>query len=141
MSELETLFQPAELLVTIACDGNRRGEVNMVSKSAGFSWSAAGVSTCKWKGAFVRDVLLKAGVTGEAEDGKRLYLKYVRILILLILSLVDPEFGKGVGCVDYALCVLLIFSYEGSDQPSEGAYATSIPLSYAMDENNDVLLA
>jgi nitrate reductase (NAD(P)H) len=75
MSDIETLFEPTELLLTIACDGNRRGEVNMVQKSAGFSWSSAGVSTCRWKGALIRDVLKKCGVEGESKDGKRLYLK------------------------------------------------------------------
>jgi nitrate reductase (NAD(P)H) len=32
-------------------------------------------------------------------------------------------------------------NYEGADEPSEGKYATSIPLSYAMDPVNDVMLA
>lgn len=75
MHDIETLFEPTELLLTIACDGNRRGEVNMVKKSGGFSWSAGGVSTCRWKGALVRDVLLRCGITGETKDGQRLYLK------------------------------------------------------------------
>lgn len=32
-------------------------------------------------------------------------------------------------------------NFEGADEPSEGKYATSIPLAYAMDPTNDVILA
>lgn len=31
--------------------------------------------------------------------------------------------------------------FEGADMPSSGRYATSIPLSHAMDPTNDVMLA
>jgi nitrate reductase (NAD(P)H) len=35
----------------------------------------------------------------------------------------------------------LYLHYEGADTLSEGVYATSIPLLYAMDPQNDVMLA
>ena len=104
MDELAAM--PAiELAVTIACDGNRRGEVNMVKRSSGFTWSSSGVSTCKWKGLLVRDLLQACGLT-EQPNGERWYLHY-----------------------------------EGADEPSEGKYATSIPLAHALNPQNDVLLA
>ena len=31
-------------------------------------------------------------------------------------------------------------NFEGADEPSEGAYATSIPLMHAMNQQNDVML-
>jgi nitrate reductase (NAD(P)H) len=64
-----------EIAVTIACDGNRRGEVNMVKRSSGFTWSSSGVSTCKWKGILVRDLLLRCGFDGQ-ERSSKLYLHY-----------------------------------------------------------------
>ncbi|KAI0962764.1 hypothetical protein AcW1_000049 [Taiwanofungus camphoratus] len=42
----EGRFAVGEFPVTIACDGNRRKEVNMIERSAGYNWFAAGVSTC-----------------------------------------------------------------------------------------------
>lgn len=63
-----------EIPVTIACDGNRRGEVNMVQRSAGFTWSSSGVSTCRWKGVLVRDVLLACGLEPDDVGHRRLYL-------------------------------------------------------------------
>lgn len=102
----EIAAMPAiELPVTFACDGNRRGEINMIKRSSAFSWSCGGVSTCRWKGALLRNVLLECGVK-ETPDGERWYL-----------------------------------NLEGADLPSEGPYATSIPLKHVMDPYNDVLLA
>lgn len=98
-------FPPVEIPVTLACDGNRRKEVNMVKKSGGFGWSAAGVSTCRWRGVLVRDLLLACDL-GKQPDDERWYL-----------------------------------NYEGADKPSEGRYATSIPLAHAMSLENDVMLA
>ncbi|PCH32962.1 hypothetical protein WOLCODRAFT_147072 [Wolfiporia cocos MD-104 SS10] len=63
-------FHVVELPITIACDGNRRKEVNMIKRSAGYDWSASGVSTCIWRGIFLRDLLLATGLkTGfESEE-------------------------------------------------------------------------
>ncbi|OCH87284.1 hypothetical protein OBBRIDRAFT_827798 [Obba rivulosa] len=101
---VEGQFPVSEFPVTFACDGNRRKEVNMIKRSAAFNWSAAGVSTCVWRGVHVRDVLIASGLTQQPEN-ERWFL-----------------------------------NYEGADEPSEGAYATSIPLAYAMDPANDVML-
>lgn len=46
--------------VTLVCAGNRRKEQNMVRKTRGFSWGAAGLSTALWTGVAIRDVLKTA---------------------------------------------------------------------------------
>ncbi|KAK3398690.1 nitrate reductase [Sordaria brevicollis] len=46
--------------VTLVCAGNRRKEQNMVRKSKGFSWGAAGLSTALWTGVSLSDLLAKA---------------------------------------------------------------------------------
>ncbi|KAH9947340.1 Oxidoreductase, molybdopterin-binding domain-containing protein [Amylocystis lapponica] len=97
-------FPISEFAVTIACDGNRRKEVNMIKRSAGYDWSAAGVSTCVWRGIHIRDILKATGL--ENSDSEEWFL-----------------------------------NLEGADQCSEGTYATSIPLTHAMDTANDVMLA
>ncbi|KAI0761830.1 hypothetical protein BD413DRAFT_485296 [Trametes elegans] len=55
-------FSVIEIPVTIGCDGNRRREVNMVKRTAGFNWTASGVSTAIWRGVPLRDVLLACGL-------------------------------------------------------------------------------
>lgn len=46
--------------ITLVCAGNRRKEQNVVRKTKGFSWGAAGVSTAIFTGAMMSDILRKA---------------------------------------------------------------------------------
>lgn len=108
MDELENGFETINIAVALACDGNRRKELNMIRRSKGFNWGAGAISCAYWKGPLLRDVLLAAGVEGS-----------------------DNYHGKGRRWVHF----------EGADELSEGKYATSIPLAYAMDPENDVILA
>ncbi|OJT12411.1 Nitrate reductase [NADH] 1 [Trametes pubescens] len=98
-------FVAFEIPVTLGCDGNRRREVNLVKRTVGFNWTASGVSTARWRGIPVCDVLRACGLR-EPPTEERWYLHF-----------------------------------EGADLPSSGRYATSIPLSHAMDSTNDVMLA
>eukprot|EP01024_Parvocaulis_polyphysoides_P073498 TRINITY_DN945_c0_g1_i8.p2 TRINITY_DN945_c0_g1~~TRINITY_DN945_c0_g1_i8.p2 ORF type:complete len:504 (+),score=79.57 TRINITY_DN945_c0_g1_i8:141-1652(+) len=58
LSQMETITRA----VTLVCCGNRRKEVNMISKSKGFSWGPSATSTNNWTGVPLRTVLLHAGV-------------------------------------------------------------------------------
>ncbi|RYP92110.1 hypothetical protein DL770_001771 [Monosporascus sp. CRB-9-2] len=46
--------------VTLVCAGNRRKEQNVVRKTKGFSWGAAGLSTALWTGVVIGDLLRAA---------------------------------------------------------------------------------
>jgi len=48
--------------VTLVCAGNRRKEQNVVRKTKGFSWGAAGVSNALWTGVMMHEILKKAGL-------------------------------------------------------------------------------
>lgn len=108
MDEIQSKFEPINIPVALACDGNRRKELNMIRRSKGFGWGPGGVSCAYWKGALMRDVLLQVGVPENLteERGKRLWV-----------------------------------NFEGADEPSDGKYSTCIPFQYAMDKQNDVILA
>ena len=106
MNELKDNFESINIAVALACDGNRRKELNMIKRSKGFNWGAGAVSCAYWKGPLLRDVLLAAGVSETKRGSRKLWV-----------------------------------NFEGADTPSEGNYATSIPLEYAMDPMNDVILA
>lgn len=54
--EYEQVTYPA----TLVCAGNRRKEQNMVRKTKGFSWGAAGLSTALWTGVAISDVIRAA---------------------------------------------------------------------------------
>ena len=48
--------------ITLVCAGNRRKEQNVVRKTKGFSWGAAGLSTALWTGTALGDLLARAGI-------------------------------------------------------------------------------
>lgn len=101
MDDLKRRFVSPNFPVSLACDGNRRKEANMVRKSKGFDWGSGATGCAYWKGALLRDVLLAAGVG-------------------------DGQYLTADGLPRWV-------NFEGCDEPSEGKYATCIPLSYAMD--------
>lgn len=108
MDDLRERFESVNIPVFMACDGNRRKELNMIAKTKSFNYTGAASGCSYWRGVLLSDVLMSAGVTQLV--GR------------------DPQKQYWI-------------NYEGSDQLPEGKYATCIPLDYAMDRNNDVLLA
>ncbi|KAF2622314.1 nitrate reductase [Macroventuria anomochaeta] len=56
LQEYENVTYP----ITLVCAGNRRKEQNVVRKSKGFSWGAAGVSTALFTGVVMKDVIERA---------------------------------------------------------------------------------
>lgn len=108
MDELKNRFSSINIPIFLACDGNRRKELNMVKKTKGFNYTAAAGGCSYWKGVLLRDVLLEADVQSLMEKASH---KHYWV------------------------------NYEGADELSEGKYATCIPLEYAMDARNDVILA
>ncbi|KAF5018646.1 hypothetical protein F66182_9365 [Fusarium sp. NRRL 66182] len=53
-------YQQLTYPVTFVCAGNRRKEQNIVRKTKGFSWGAAGLSTALWTGVAIGDLLAAA---------------------------------------------------------------------------------
>ncbi|EGS21144.1 nitrate reductase-like protein [Thermochaetoides thermophila DSM 1495] len=60
LRELLDEFEQVTYPVTLVCAGNRRKEQNVVRKTKGFSWGAAGVSTALWTGVPLVEVLARA---------------------------------------------------------------------------------
>ncbi|XP_042507697.1 nitrate reductase [NADH]-like [Macadamia integrifolia] len=65
MDQLVNEFSFTEFPVTLVCAGNRRKEQNMVKRTIGFNWGAAGVSTTVWRGVRLRDVLKRCGINSR----------------------------------------------------------------------------
>lgn len=116
MEELETRFSSINIPVLMACDGNRRKELNMIKMSKGFGWGPGAASCAYWKGPLLRDVLLAAGVP----------------------DILRSNGGASKRCEQSTKRWI---NFEGADELAEGNYSTSIPLEYAMDPTNDVMLA
>lgn len=67
MDELVTSFakETTTFPVLLVCAGNRRKEQNMIKKTIGFSWGAAGCSTAEWTGVPLHVLLSACGVDRE----------------------------------------------------------------------------
>eukprot|EP00644_Phytophthora_capsici_P005116 jgi/Phyca11/524943/estExt2_fgenesh1_pm.C_PHYCAscaffold_10159 len=64
MDELVSTFENETVTfpVLLVCAGNRRKEQNMIKKTIGFSWGAAGCSTAEWTGVPLHVLLTACGV-------------------------------------------------------------------------------
>lgn len=60
LRQLMTEYDQITCPITLVCAGNRRKEQNMVRKSKGFSWGAAGLSTALFTGIVMSDVIREA---------------------------------------------------------------------------------
>jgi len=60
LRDLMEQYEQKTYPITLVCAGNRRKEQNVVRKTKGFSWGAAGVSTALFTGVVMADVLKKA---------------------------------------------------------------------------------
>ena len=76
MDELKNRFESINIPVALACDGNRRKELNMIKRSKSFNWGSGAVSCAYWKGPLLRDVLLAAGVPESFPEGKRYWVNF-----------------------------------------------------------------
>lgn len=105
-------FEQVTYPVTLVCAGNRRKEQNVVRKTKGFSWGAAGLSTALWTGVPL-DILL-----AKAKPLMR---------------------GRGLRGSTNRRAQYVCF--EGADKLPNGYYGTSIKLNWAMDPNRGVMVA
>jgi sulfite oxidase len=61
MEELRGSYAEKEVTVTLMCTGNRRGEFNEHGETMGLPWGNGSISTARWSGASLSDVLAGAG--------------------------------------------------------------------------------
>ncbi|KAH9869872.1 hypothetical protein J1614_006792 [Plenodomus biglobosus] len=113
MNDLKYNFDAINIPVALACDGNRRKEMNMIKRSKGFGWGAGGVSCAYWKGPLLKDVLLKAGIPHKMPAGQRYWVNFE--------GADEPSEGKYATCLpfNYVMDATndVILAYEMNDVP------------------------
>ena len=113
MDDLKNNFDPINIPVALACDGNRRKELNLIKKSKGFNWGAAAVSCAYWKGPLLRDILLAAGIPDKMPAGKRCWVNFE--------GADEPSEGKYATSIpfDYVMDPTndVLLAYEMNDTP------------------------
>ena len=68
LSDLEALPK-AEVVATLQCGGNRRGDLDVHKRTSGNSWGAGAISNARWGGVYLRDVLMECGLTSPLRAG------------------------------------------------------------------------
>ncbi|KAK3292285.1 uncharacterized protein B0H64DRAFT_426438 [Chaetomium fimeti] len=66
LRDLMQTYEQVTYPITLVCAGNRRKEQNLVRKTKGFSWGAAGLSTALWTGVTLASLLARAAPTRGA---------------------------------------------------------------------------
>ena len=108
-------YDTINIPIAIACDGNRRKELNLIKKSKGFSWGAGGVSCSYWKGPLLRDVLLSAGIPEDLpeRENKRYWVNFE--------GADEPSEGKYATCIPFQYAMDpqndVLLPYEMNDVP------------------------
>lgn len=119
LAELKKNFPVREVVASLQCGGNRREELSNIEQTAGTPWRIGAISTARWEGVYLSDVLKFAGIR---EACKRE---------------LESEFDDGeCGQSDYDNAGLSHVQFEGMDEMN-----ASIPTGKAMHREGDVLLA
>ncbi|KYO39347.1 sulfite oxidase, mitochondrial [Alligator mississippiensis] len=68
LQDLQHRFPKHEVTATLQCAGNRRSEMSRVRPVKGLDWGIGAISTARWGGVWLRDVLADAGFAEEPES-------------------------------------------------------------------------
>ncbi|TIA44620.1 hypothetical protein D6C79_06206 [Aureobasidium pullulans] len=125
MDDIASKFGSINIAVALACDGNRRKELNMVKRSKGFNWGAGAISNAFWKGALLADVLRAAGVDYPTNgSGKRRWVNFA--------GADQPSEGTYETCIPYEYAmdpvndVLLAYEMNDVKLPPDHGYPLRI---------------
>ncbi|KAF0699780.1 Aste57867_9661 [Aphanomyces stellatus] len=130
LDDLKKNFKQHTIVTTIQCAGNRRAEMSAIKPVKGLSWDTTAVSTAKWTGVLLSDVLAHIGISEDQ------HCKPFPTACLTCDNLpLDHDCPACTTTIEH--CHL-----EGLDRDVTGqCYGASIPISTALDPRKDVLLA
>ncbi|OCL15197.1 hypothetical protein AOQ84DRAFT_225138 [Glonium stellatum] len=122
MNDLKKEFKSINIAIALACDGNRRKELNLIKRSKGFNWGPGAVSCAYWRGPLLRDVLLAAGVLEELSknQSQRRWVNFQ--------GADEPSEGKYATSIpfeyamDWTNDVILAYEMNGAPLPPDHGY-------------------
>jgi len=113
MDDIRDKFPYINIQVALACDGNRRKELNMIRRSKGFNWGSGAVSCAYWKGCLVRDILEASNIKLEKNANKIWWVHFE--------GADDLQMGKYATSIPFEYVMDqtndVILAYEMNDQP------------------------
>lgn len=125
IDELKEKFEVIEMPVTLMCAGNRRSEFNAQVKDKkvnGLSWGQCAISTARWKGVLLTDILEHVGISYKECRAKGL-------VHLRVEGLDAGPDGVGTGAsipleraFDRSSSVLVAFEMNGEEIPRDHGF-------------------
>ena len=119
LKDIKNNYKKHQVIATMQCGGNRRGGLNANGKTQGTAWDVGAISTAKWGGARLRDVLADVAGIKTLEDAEKQGIKHVHFLPL------DPPYDSSIP-IEKALAeygdVLLAYEMNDVTLPAEHGY-------------------
>ena len=112
-------FSKKEIIVTIQCAGNRRNEFNFINKVLGLTWDGGAISTAKFGGVLLRDVLEDMNININNFDGDEFVQLYG----------IDNPYDSSISLnkvLEQNGDVILAYEMNGEDLPKEHGYPIRI---------------
>jgi len=100
-----------EVVATLQCSGNRRGDMNQFGRTSGTPWGQGAISNAKWGGVKLTDVLKLAGVDDPISAQEKDGMEHVRFEALDGMS---ASIGIEKACSPYGD---VIVAYEMNNSP------------------------
>ncbi|KAF6031291.1 SUOX [Bugula neritina] len=108
-----------EMDATMQCAGNRRKEMSQVKEVKGLSWNCGSISTAKWTGARLTDILKAMGF--KDEDFNKKYIQFEGLDV-------DPTgtpYGSSIAmekALDPNQCIMVAYEMNGEPVPADHGF-------------------
>ncbi|XP_056418311.1 sulfite oxidase, mitochondrial isoform X2 [Hyla sarda] len=119
LKDLKTKFPHHEVIATLQCAGNRRSEMNAIKQVKGLEWGASAISTARWTGVWLRDVLLDAGYKEDMPNMQHVHFEG------LDQDITGTKYGASISfkrAMSKDQEVLLAFEMNGEDLPKDHGF-------------------
>jgi sulfite oxidase len=85
LEDLKSKFPKTSVISSLQCGGNRRAAMTALERTNGSSWEISAISTAKWTGVKLRDVLYSLGITedslyGDEDNENKPLIKHVHFV-------------------------------------------------------------
>jgi len=101
LDELQKSYKEKELVVTFMCTGNRRSEFNTEKdgETMGLPWKNGSISTARWSGCSLTEVMKAAGIGEDVQDQGYNFLTFYGLEDYHVSIPIRKAFQRGGDCL------------------------------------------